>query len=38
MEKSEGHPIAILPEATIVPSGVIHLMELQEVGWSYLKP
>ena len=38
MEKSEGHPIAILPEATIVPAGVVHLMELQEAGWSYIKP
>jgi len=38
MEKAEGHAIAILPEATIVPSGVVHLMQLQEQGWSYVKP
>ena len=38
MEKTEGHAIAVLPEATIVPSGVVHLMELQEKGWSYLRP
>jgi intracellular sulfur oxidation DsrE/DsrF family protein len=38
MEKAEGHAIAILPEASIVPSGVVHLMELQEQGWSYVKP
>jgi intracellular sulfur oxidation DsrE/DsrF family protein len=38
MEKSEGHAIFILPEATIVPSGVVHLMELQEQGWSYVRP
>jgi hypothetical protein len=38
MEKAEGHAIAILPEATLVPSGVVHLMELQEGGWSYLRP
>ncbi|HEX5231686.1 MAG TPA: DsrE family protein [Bradyrhizobium sp.] len=38
MEKAEGHPIAIVPEATVVPSGVVHLMELQEGGWSYLRP
>ena len=38
MEKTEGHAISILPEATIVPSGVVHLMELQEQGWSYVKP
>ena len=38
MEKKEGHPITILPEATIVPSGVVRLMELQEQGWSYVRP
>jgi intracellular sulfur oxidation DsrE/DsrF family protein len=38
MEKAEGHPIPITPEATVVPSGVVHLMELQEGGWSYLRP
>jgi uncharacterized protein len=38
MEKREGHPIAIVPEASLVPSGAIRLMELQESGWSYLKP
>src|SRR6202050_5673596 len=25
MEKAEGHAISILPDATIVPSGVVHL-------------
>jgi len=38
MEKAEGHAISVLPEATIVPSGVVHLMELQEQGWSYVRP
>jgi uncharacterized protein len=38
MEKREGQPIAILPEARLVPSGVITLMELQEKGWSYVRP
>jgi uncharacterized protein len=38
MEKTEGHAISILPGATIVPSGVVHLMELQEKGWSYIRP
>lgn len=38
MEKAEGHAISILPDASIVPSGVIRLMELQEQGWSYVKP
>jgi uncharacterized protein len=38
MEKSEGHPIEIVKEASIVPSGVVHAMELQEKGWSYIRP
>jgi intracellular sulfur oxidation DsrE/DsrF family protein len=38
MEKREGHAIPIVPEATVVPSGVVHLMELQEQGWSYVRP
>jgi intracellular sulfur oxidation DsrE/DsrF family protein len=38
MEKTEGHAIQILPEATIVPAGVVRLMELQEQGWSYVRP
>ena len=38
MEKKEGKPIAIVSEAVLVPSGVVHLMELQEKGWSYLRP
>jgi intracellular sulfur oxidation DsrE/DsrF family protein len=38
MEKKEGHPINVLSEATIVPSGVVRLMELQEKGWSYVRP
>ena len=38
MEKTEGHAISIVPDATIVPSGVVHLMELEEQGWSYVRP
>ena len=38
MEKAEGKEVPILSEATIVPSGVVRLMELQEKGWSYLRP
>ena len=38
MEKREGKAISILPDASIVPSGVVHLMELQEQGWSYVRP
>lgn len=38
MEKKEGHPIDVLSEAVLVPSGVVRLMELQEKGWSYIRP
>jgi uncharacterized protein len=38
MEKAEGHTIALLPQATVVPSGVVRLMELQEQGFSYVRP
>ena len=38
MEKKEERPIAVLPDATIVPSGVVRLMEKQEEGWSYVRP
>ena len=38
MEKTEGKEVAILSEATLVPSGVVRLMQLQEEGWSYMRP
>ena len=38
METTEGHAISILPDATVVPSGVVRLIELQEQGWSYVRP
>jgi intracellular sulfur oxidation DsrE/DsrF family protein len=37
-EKTEGKEVPILSEASLVPSGVVRLMELQEKGWSYLRP
>jgi uncharacterized protein len=38
MEKAEGKTIAIVPEARIVPAGVVRLMELEQQGWSYVRP
>jgi len=38
MEKAEGHPVPIVAEATVVPAGVVRLTELQEQGWSYIRP
>jgi intracellular sulfur oxidation DsrE/DsrF family protein len=38
MRKAENKDIAIIPQAKIVKSGVVRVMELQERGWSYVKP
>lgn len=38
MEKAEGHEIGIITQAHLVPSGATRLIELQEQGWSYLRP
>jgi intracellular sulfur oxidation DsrE/DsrF family protein len=38
MEKREGKPVPLMAEATIVPAGVVRLMELQEQGYAYVKP
>jgi uncharacterized protein len=38
MEKHEGHPISIIPQARIVPSGVVRIMQLEEQGWDYVRP
>jgi len=38
MEKTEGKPIPIVPQAKIVKTGVARIMELQEQGWSYVRP
>ncbi|MES2031598.1 MAG: DsrE family protein [Pseudomonadota bacterium] len=38
MEKREGKAISVVSEASVVPSGAVRLIELQEAGWSYLKP
>ena len=38
MEKTEGKEIPVVADATIVPSGVVRIMELQEQGWSYVRP
>ena len=38
MKKKEGMDIKLVSEAKVVPSGVVRLMELQEQGWSYIRP
>jgi len=36
--KEKKKTIPLLPEAKIVDSGVIHLIQRQEEGWKYVKP
>jgi len=38
MHKAENKEIPIVAEAQVVTSGVVHVMELQEQGWSYVRP
>ena len=38
MTRKENKEIPIMPEAKMVTAGVVHLMELQEQGWSYIRP
>ena len=38
MHKVENKEIPIIPQATVVKSGVVRVMELQEQGWTYVKP
>lgn len=38
MSRVEHKDITLIPQATVVPSGVVRAMELQEQGWSYVRP
>jgi intracellular sulfur oxidation DsrE/DsrF family protein len=38
MERAEGKAVSLVSEVRVVPAGVTRIMELQEQGWSYLKP
>jgi intracellular sulfur oxidation DsrE/DsrF family protein len=38
MHKAENKEIPLVPEATVVKSGVVRVMELQEKGWTYVRP
>lgn len=38
MTRIEAKNIPIIPEAKVVKSGVVRLLELQEQGWSYVRP
>ena len=36
--KAEGKPVTLLSEATIMPSGIVRLIELQKQGYAYIRP
>jgi uncharacterized protein len=38
MAKQENKPIHLISQASVVKSGVVRVMELQEQGWSYVRP
>ena len=38
MKKAEQKNITLIPQAQTVSSGVVRVIELQEQGWSYVKP
>ena len=38
MSRVEQKEIPLIPQATVVSSGVVRIMELQEQGWSYVRP
>ena len=38
MTRAEAKDIPIISQAKVVKAGVVRLMELQERGWSYLRP
>ena len=38
MSKAENKSIPIIPQAEVVASGLVHIMQLEEQGWTYVKP
>lgn len=38
MGKAENKAIPLVAQATLVKSGVVRLMELQQQGWTYVRP
>jgi intracellular sulfur oxidation DsrE/DsrF family protein len=38
MRKAENKDVPIIPQAQVVNSGVVHIIELEELGWTYVKP
>ncbi len=38
MQKAENKDIPLIPQAQVVASGVVRVMQLQEKGWTYVRP
>ena len=38
MAKAENKAIPLVSQASVMKSGVVQVMELQEQGWSYVRP
>jgi intracellular sulfur oxidation DsrE/DsrF family protein len=38
MHKAENKVVPLVSQATLVKSGVVRVMELQEQGWTYVRP
>ena len=38
MHKAENKAVPLVSQATLVKSGVVRVMELQEQGWTYVRP
>ena len=38
MQKVENKNISLIPQAQVVASGVVRVMQLQEQGWTYVRP
>ncbi len=38
MSEKAGKDVSLLPEANMVPAGVVQLMTLQEQGYTYIRP
>ncbi len=38
IEKKDGAPVVLSKGVQVVPAGVVHILELQENGYSYIRP
>jgi hypothetical protein len=38
MSKKAGKNVVLLPQAKMVTSGVVHIIQRQEEGWAYVRP